>query len=122
MPPMPPMPPLPHPRNMPRPRPKKGGGGAPPVLPAPAPLLGLLLHLVDPLEEPLGPDHLRAGDPHHVVARVLARGLARPAEVVVVADHALVSVAGDGCLVAPIARDAGVDGVGASLGLPGGLL
>merc|ERR1719222_175324 len=33
------------------------------LLPEPASLLGLLLHLVDPLEQSLGPDHLRAADP-----------------------------------------------------------
>merc|ERR1712213_183645 len=50
------------------------------LLPAPAPLLRLLLHLVDPLEQSLGPDHLRAADPH-VVARVLPGLLAGSAQV-----------------------------------------
>merc|ERR1711936_552308 len=73
------------------------------LLPAPAPLLGLLLHLVDPLEQPLGPDHLRAADPHHVVAGVLARLLAGSAQVVVIADDTLVPEADDGGLVTSVA-------------------
>merc|ERR1712107_813761 len=53
-----------------------GGGGTPPVaFPAASSFFScfscLHLHLVDPLEQSLGPDHLRAADPHHVVARVL---------------------------------------------------
>merc|ERR1712180_447914 len=75
------------------------------LLPAPAPLLGLLLHLVDPLEQSLGPDHLRAADPHHVVARVLPGPLAGSAQVVVIADDTLVAETNDRGLVASIARD-----------------
>merc|ERR1712107_794569 len=74
-------------------------------LPAPAPLLGLLLHLVDPLEQSLGPDHLRAADPHHVVVRVLPGLLAGSAQVVVIADDTLVAETNDRGLVASIARD-----------------
>merc|ERR1719367_2572052 len=82
------------------------------LLPAPAPLFCLLLHLVDPLEQPLGPDHLRAADPHHIVAGVFASLLAGSAQVEVIADDALVSVANDGGLVASIAGHTMVDHIG----------
>merc|ERR1719249_211098 len=82
------------------------------LLPAPAPLLCLLLHLVDPLEQPLGPDHLRAADPHHIVAGVFASLLADSAQVVVIADNALVSEANNGRLVASIAGDSMVGHIG----------
>merc|ERR1719367_901001 len=82
------------------------------VLPAPAPLFCLLLHLVDPLEQPLGPDHLRAAEPHHIVAGVFPSLLAGSAEVVVIADDALVSVSNDGGLVASIAGDTMMDHIG----------
>merc|ERR1719249_365651 len=82
------------------------------LLPAPAPLLCLLLHLVDPLEQPLGPDHLRAADPHHIVAGVFASLLADSAQVVVIADNALVSEANNGLLVASIAGDSMVSHIG----------
>merc|ERR1712107_470853 len=52
-----------------------------------------------------GADHLRAADPHHVVARVLPGLLAGSAQVVVIADDALVAEANDRGLVASIARD-----------------
>merc|ERR1712107_619167 len=65
------------------------------LLPAPASLLSLLLHLVDPLEQSLGPDHLRAADPHHVVARVLPSLLAGSAQVVVITDDTLVAETND---------------------------
>ena len=84
------------------------------LLPAPASLLGLLLHLVDPLEQSLGPDHLRAADPHHVVARVLPGLLAGSAQVVVIADDALVAEANDRGLVASIARDSMVGHIGSN--------
>merc|ERR1719222_762230 len=68
-------------------------------------LLCLLLHLVDPLEQSLGPDHLRTADPHHVVTRVLPGLLAGSAQVVVIADDTLVAETNDRGLVASIARD-----------------
>merc|ERR1719222_350709 len=84
------------------------------LLPAPAPLLGLLLHLVDPLEQSLGPDHLRAADPHHVVARVLPSLFAGSAQVVVIADDTLVAETNDRGLVASIARDSMVGHIGSN--------
>merc|ERR1712110_357431 len=113
MPPMPPMPPLPQPLNIPRPLPKNGGGGGgapvPVALPAASSFFScfscLHLHPVDPLEQSLGPDHLRAADPHHVVARVLPGLLAGSAQVVVIADDTLVAETNDRGLVASIARD-----------------
>merc|ERR1711874_782346 len=84
------------------------------LLPAPAPLLGLLLHLVDPLEQSLGPDHLRAADSHHIVTRVLPSLLAGSAQVVVIADDTLVAETNDRGLVASIARDSMVGHIGSN--------
>jgi len=69
---------------------------------------------VDPLEQPLGPDHLRAADPHHIVAGVLPSLLTRPAQVVVIADDTLVSEANYGGLVASIAGDPMVSHIGSN--------
>merc|ERR1719419_674839 len=74
----------------------------------PAPLLCFLLHLMDPLEEPVWPDHFRAADPHHVVSRMLPCSFTPTAEVVVVANHALVSKSCNRVL-APIASDPRVE-------------
>jgi len=63
---------------------------------------------MDPLKEPVWPDHFRAGDPHHVVSRMLPCSFTPTAEVVVVANHALVSKSCNRVL-APIASDPRMD-------------
>jgi hypothetical protein len=77
------------------------------LLATPASLLGPLLHLMEPLEEMLRELNLGTGNPHHIVAGVDSRGVAVAAQVVVVADHALVAEPNHR-LLAPIAGHVGV--------------
>merc|ERR1719195_1117368 len=72
-------------------------------------LLGLLLQPLDPLKEPVRENISRRCDLHHVVPQMKAGSLAPPAEVVIVADEALVPGPRDGVHVTAVTSHTVVD-------------